>query len=153
MKVCATGKRAAALREAVSHELKIEAPPTLTRSCRDIERLDVCGRRELLAMACYLLDEWPGRFVHLCETYNVWSAALLRELEPAPFWYWHIIHDQLYRVSYTPSDEEIRSAIVHLTRQGVPLCKKSISRSLGTNNDVFRKRKSRTSFVHALRPA
>src|ERR1700760_3513015 len=97
-------------------------------------------------MARHLLDKWPGRFVRLCETHKVWSAALLRELEPAPFWYWRIVHGHLYRLSYTPSDEEIRSAITHLTRRGVTLCKKSISRCVGTN-DVFRKRKVRSSIL------
>lgn len=146
MKVCATGRRAAGLREAVARELKIKAPPRLTKSCRDIERLDVGDRRELLNMARHLLDEWPARFIRLCETYKVWSAALLRELDPAPFWYWRIVHDHLYRVSYTPSDEEIRSAVAHLKRRGVTPCKRSISRCLGTN-DVFRKRKTPAAFI------
>ena len=97
-------------------------------------------------MARYLLDEWPGRFVRLCETYKVWSATLLRELEPVPFWYWRVVHDHLYRVSYTPSDEEVRSAISHLKSRGVTPCKKSISRCLGTN-DVFRKRKTRGPLI------
>jgi TniQ len=149
MKVCATGKRAADLREAVSRELKIEEPPGLMKSCRDIERLDVGGRRELLDMARHLLDEWPARFVRLCETYNVWSAALLRELEPAPFWYWRVVHDRLYRVSYTPSDEEVRSAIAHLSRRGITPCKRSISRCLGTN-DVFRKRKTGATLMKSM---
>lgn len=141
MKVCATGKRADRLREAVRRELQIQAPPALTKSCRDIERLDVVGRRALLDMARHLLDDWPGRFVRLCEAHSVWSSALLRELTPAPFWYWRVVHDRLYRVCYTPSDQEIRAAIAHLRRRGVALCKRSISRCLGTNNDVFRKRR------------
>jgi hypothetical protein len=150
MKVCATGKRAAGLREAVARELKIEAPPRLTVSCRDIERLDVSGRRELLDMARHLLDEWPDRFVRLCETYNVWSAALLRELEPAPFWYWRVVHDHLYRVSYTPSDEEIRSVVQYITRTGGIPYRRAISKCLGMN-DVFRKRKTKGSFRTSTR--
>lgn len=145
MKVCATGKRAAGLREAVRRELNIKGPPTLTKSCRDIEQLDVGMRRGLLDMARHLLGEWPGRFIRLCETYNVWSAALLRELVPAPFWYWQVIHDHLYRVSYTPSDEEIRSAIRYITRAGGIPYQKAISKCLGMS-DVFRKRKTKASF-------
>lgn len=133
-----------------SHFVNIEAPATLTKSCQAIKGLDVGMRRELLDMPRYLFDEWPERFVRLCETYNVWSAALLRELNPAPFWYWSVVHDSLYRVSYMPSDEEIRSAAAYLTRCGVALNKRSISRRLSTNNDIFHKRKSRSALAHLL---
>lgn len=148
MKVFATGRRATALRECVNRALATGTPaPTLTRRDRDIERLGVGERRKLLDMALYLLTEWPWRFIHLCKTYRVWSAALLRELNPAPFWYWRVIHDHLYRIPYTPSDEEIRSAIAYLNRRGIPLNKKHISRCLGTNNDVFRKRKTQFPLI------
>ena len=143
MKICATGKRAARLREALRRELRIETPvSTSTNRYPEIERLDILERRKLLAMARHLLDEWPRTFIQICQANKVWSAALLRDLDPSPFWYWSVVHDYLYRVSYTPSDREIRSAIDHLNRTGVQLSKKSVSRCLGTNNDVFRKRRT-----------
>lgn len=150
MKVCATGKRATGLREAVSRELNIESPlPVLTEGSRDIERLDITERRKLLDMARYLLDEWPQRFVSLCLTLKVWSAALLRDLDDAPFWYWSVIHDHLYRISYTPSDQEILSVISHLNKTGQVLYHKNISRCLG-KGDVFRKRKDISPILSAL---
>jgi hypothetical protein len=88
MKVCATGKRAMTLRNFIIRELGMKAPlPTLTKQWRDIECLDIDERRKLLDMARYLLDEWPQRFILLCLAHKVWSAALLRDLDPAPFWY------------------------------------------------------------------
>jgi hypothetical protein len=141
MKVCATGKRAMGLREAVGRELNIERPlPTLNESGRDIERLHITERRKLLNMACHLLDEWPRRFIDLCLTHKVWSAALLRDMDEAPFWYWSVIHDHLYRISYTPSNQEILSAISYLSKTGQAIYHKNISRCLG-KGDVFRKRK------------
>lgn len=150
MKVCAMGRRTTLLCEAVSRELGMETPaPTLTKRSRDIEHLDIGERRRLLDMARHLLDEWPRAFIRLSQSNKIWSAALLRDLDPAPFWYWSVVHDHLYRVSYTPSDQEIRSAIAHLNCRGMPLCKKYVSRCLGTN-DVFRKRKNKSVFAHAL---
>jgi hypothetical protein len=144
MKVCATGKNAARLSEAVGSEASILKPlPALTKNVRYIECLGVTDRWKLVDMARYLLGDWPRRFILLCESQKVWSSALLRELNPVPFWYWSVVHDYLYRVSYKRSDAEIRSAIAYLERSSASLCKKSISRCLGTNNDLFRKRKSK----------
>jgi hypothetical protein len=150
MKVCATGKRAIGLREAISRELNIERPlPVLTESSRDIERLNIADRRKLLDMARYLLEEWPQRFIRLCLTHKVWSAALLRDLNDVPFWYWSVIHDHLYRISYTPSDQEILSVISHFNKTGQALHHKNISRILG-KGDVFRKRKDISLILSAL---
>jgi hypothetical protein len=66
-----------------------------------------------------------------------------------PFWYWSIIHDHLYRISYTPSNQEILSAITHLNRTGETLCQKNISRCLG-KGDVFRKRKDKSPLLSAM---
>lgn len=145
MKICAMGKRATGLREAVSHELNIKSPlPMLTTSRRDIERQDIADRRKLLDMARYLLAEWPQRFIHLCLTHNVWSATLLRDLDDAPFWYWSVVHDYLYQTSYVASDQEILSVINYLNKTGRPIYNKDISRWLG-QGDVFRKRKSKVA--------
>lgn len=141
MKVCAMEKRAAHLREAIANELGLKpSPPTLTKECRDIERLSTDERQALIDMARHLLSRWPHTLIRLCQSNKVWSAVLLRDLDPAPFWYWSVVHDHLYRISYTPSDQEIYSAISHLKSRGVALNKRQISRCLGTNNDVFRKR-------------
>lgn len=143
MKVCATPRRATSLREEVRNTLGIkDNVPTLMKECRDIERMGINERRTLLGMADYLLGEWPHRFIRLCQSHRVWSSTLLRELNPAPFWFWSVIHDHLCRTSYQPSHQEIISAIAHLNGKGFRVSKKSVSRFLGTNNDVFRKRKS-----------
>lgn len=144
MRLCAMGEKSAVLREAVSLEVYEGTPaPRSPPTGRDVERMGVAARRRALDMARHLLDGWPHGFIRLCQKNKVWSSVLLRDLEPAPFWYWSVIHAHLYRISYVPSEQEILSAISHLNRKGVPLCKKSISRCLGTNNDVFRKRKFR----------
>ena len=150
MKICATGKRAIALREAVHRELNIERPlPTCIGNNRKIEKLNILERRTVLGMARYLLDDWPQKFIHLCLAHKVWSAALLRDLHKPPFWYWSVVHDHLYRVTYTPSNQEILSAIMYLERKGQLFTNKDISMCLG-KGDIFRKRKDISPILLAL---
>lgn len=142
MRVCATGKQAFTLRDAIRIEFGTgSVAPVFLNKSRDIEHLAVCERRGLLDVARCLLEEWPDRFIHLCHKYKVWSSVLLRDLTLAPFWYWNVIHEHLYRAAYVPSNQEIHSAIAYLNSNAMPLNKKSITRCLGGKNDVFRKRK------------
>lgn len=143
IRVLATGKRAKTFREATGRECGYSRTftPSFEGKNREIERLPVSERRKLLDMARYLLGEWPNRFVSVCTRSRAWSSALLRDLEPAPFWYWSVIHDHLYRTSYRASDEEIRSAIIYINKTGGQLHQKAVSKLLGAQN-VFRKRKS-----------
>jgi hypothetical protein len=141
MRVLATGKKATVLREAVGRKCSVDAfTPTFQKSNRDIERLPVDERRMLVRMAWYLLKDWPQDFVAICSANNVWSAALLRDLEVAPFWYWNAIHEHLYRISYRPSDEEIDSAVNHIRKNSQALNKKTLSQWLGVTA-IQRKRK------------
>lgn len=150
MRMLATKGKAAGLREIAAREYEIDLPPSQpVSSGRDIERLSVRERVALVAICNRLLSNWPNEFVRFCREHRVWSASLLRDLEHAPFWYWKVVHDELYRIGYTPSDIEVQSVITHLVKTERPLNKKTISRALG-KGDVFRKRKSATSFTQML---
>lgn len=152
MRVLATGKRAAVLRDAVSRECGVESfTPTFNTKKRDVERLPVEDRHKLLILARHLLSDWPHRLAAICTATRVWSATLLRDLEPAPFWYWRAVHDHLYRVSYQPSDQEIKSVIRQIEKSGGIPFKKAISQRMGVN-DAFRKRKTDGSFLITSHP-
>lgn len=141
MRVVATGKRSAALRAAAIARWEVPVfTPSFSGNNRDIERLDVDTRRRLLAVARYMLEDWPERFVEFCEANRVWSSTLLRDIRDVPYWYWRVVTKHLYRYSYCPSDEEIDSAVAYLRSQNQPLNKKTISRLLGVT-DVRRKRR------------
>lgn len=141
MRVLARGKHAARLREAVRGDSGIDNfPPTYQSKNREIESLSVGERRILLNMACHLLGDWPRHFMAVCKAARVWSSILLRDLEIAPFWYWDVVHEHLYRYSYCPSTEEIDSAVGYLRRRGIVLNKKTLSRLLGVTA-VHRKRR------------
>lgn len=147
MRLLATGPRAVPLQDEVSRLCGLKRPaPFPAKGGRDIERMGVAQRRDLLMLADHLLGNWPERFLTFCLQHRVWSSALLKDFDDAPFWYWRVIHDQLYRPSYCPSDEEVRSAISYLSRAGSMPTTKAISKCLGVNN-VFRKRKTKDTFT------
>jgi hypothetical protein len=141
MRVVTTGKRSAALRAAAIARWDVSPfSPSFSGNSRDLERLDINTRRQLLAIARYMLEDWPERFVEFCRANRVWSSTLLRDLDDVPYWYWRVVTKHLYRYSYCPSDEEIDSAVAYLRGHNQPLNKKSISRLLGVTA-VHRKRK------------
>lgn len=141
MRILATGKKAVVLREAVGRACNEDfVAPVFETKNRDIERLKIGDRRRLLNMARYLLDDYPHRLISICTANRIWSATLLRDLKPAPFWYWDVIHEHLYRISYYPSDAEIDAALVYMLKRKLTLNEKALSRWLGVRA-VFRKRK------------
>ena len=113
--------------------------PPASRPHPDVQELDPTNRRQLLALACCLLEEWPSRFIELSRKYKVWSSLWLRNFEPsaherprtAPFWFWSVVHEHLYRAKYCPSEIETAAAINHLKRQGTVLNQSSLARLLG----------------------
>jgi len=44
----------------------------------------------------WLLNEWQQRFTTFCQSQKLFSSALLKDLEPVPFWYWREVVERLY---------------------------------------------------------
>jgi hypothetical protein len=128
------------LRRAISSTFDL--PPYIPLASHprpDVQELDTTDRRQLLALARCLLEEWPSRFIELSRKYKIWSSLWLRNFEPgaherprvAPFWFWSVVHDHLYRAKYSPSEIEMAAAISHLKHRGATLNYSSLSRLLG----------------------
>lgn len=141
MKVlCMQDKGIRKLRDTICDTYQIEPyiPPDATRQ-PDIQEQGISERRQLLGLTRCLLEEWPDRFITLSQRCGVWSSVWLRHLgsgsrgrsHAAPFWFWKVVHDHLYRTRYCPSEEEIKAAIFHLRRRGIALTKSSLARLLG----------------------
>ena len=122
--------------------------PVFPKGRTDIESLRVSERHQLKTLAAYLLSDWPDKFVKICAGEKVWSSTLLRDFEQAPFWYWIVVRDYLYRRSYCAADDEIAAAISHIDTSGGVTYRKAVSELLGSR-DVFRKRKSFSDFSYA----
>jgi len=133
-------KRLERLRMTLSelYGVEVYAPQPEGRS-PDVQEMGLSQRRQLLQIARCLLEEWPHRFVHLAQKHKVWSSLWLKHMEgcpwersqTAPFWFWRVVHDHLYRARYHPSDEEMREAGKHLKRKGLSPNKSELSRLLG----------------------
>lgn len=133
-------KRVAELRRVIGEAYSVEVyTPARVRVRPDVQELAVRERRQLLGAARCLLDEWPHRFIALTAQCKLWSSVWLRHLEPnanrqlriAPFWFWSVVHNHLYRASYHPSAREIEAAVKYLLRRDGRLTNSALSRLLG----------------------
>lgn len=105
----------------------------------DVQEQNIQVRRQLLQFAHCLLLDWPDRFITLARKHKLWSSLWLRNLDgsawdrsrTAPFWYWSVIHDHLYRAPYHPSNQEIQSAIRYLAKDRGVINKSVLARLLG----------------------
>lgn len=128
------------LRNVICDAYKVEPyiPSNSTRR-HDVQEQGISERRQLLGLTRCLLEDWPNRFITLARRCGVWSSVWLRHLgsgsrdgtHDAPFWFWRVVHEHLYRTRYQPSEEEAKAAIRHLRRRGLAITKSSLARLLG----------------------
>jgi hypothetical protein len=149
MKIAAMrDKRVDSLRHELGEKygIAIYSPPT-SRVHADVQELGIQARRQLLGVAYCLLEKWPHRFVELSRKHKIWSSIWLRHLDPparahalpVPFWFWSVVHDQLYRAKYCPSDKEMDTAIKYLRKNGKVVNKSALAQLLGIS--VVRRRR------------
>jgi len=108
------------------------------------ESIPIRDQARMLIKAVWLLNEWPQRFVGICEHSKLFSSALLKDLEQAPFWYWRVIVTKLYNPDTVVTTEEIQEAYRFMERRGIPISEFSLSKMLGVRQ-VFRKRAMKLS--------
>ena len=80
------------------------------------EHLPVLHRYKTLRLASWLIEDWSDKFIDIAKKTKLYISALLPYQEAVPFWYWSPIYNHLVKKSYAPSEEEIRSALLFLTR-------------------------------------
>jgi len=91
----------------------------------DIQEQSVTTRRELLFFAEYLLNNWSHTFVRLSRECKIWSSFWLKNMDGspwkrsrvAPFWFWRIVYENLYRKKYHPTKTETEEAIKYLSKK------------------------------------
>lgn len=105
----------------------------------DLQERNVRERRQLLGLTRCIMEDWPNNFIALAQEHSVWSSVWLRHLDTgsrnrsqsAPFWFWRVVRQHLYRKHYCPSDEEIRSATTYLRNRNLVVNDSALSRLLG----------------------
>jgi hypothetical protein len=53
----------------------------------DLRRVTVRKRADMVAMAAWLLEKWPGRFISLCQNNEVRQDHVLKLFPSAPIWF------------------------------------------------------------------
>ncbi len=142
-RLMATGRRKEVIQAAMS---KLISLPKLSRrfwgGLKYVDNMFVEDRYCCIAMANWLLDKWPDRFITFCRENGILSSDLLRDMKNAPWWYFKTVYNYLYRPDYSPSDEEIKQAIIYLKTNKQAINETSISKLFGIRN-VFRKREKK----------
>lgn len=87
-------------------------------------------RHWLVLMALWLLQEWPDRFVEVCQAARMWQSWLLSG-EQFPWWFERVVKHRLDQSIYQPNPEEASCAAGYLTGRGIPLSRNSIEQFLG----------------------
>jgi hypothetical protein len=92
----------------------------ITKGHKMFESVPIKDQAEMQVKVLWLLDDWPSRFVIICEQHKLLSSALLRDMDPAPFWYWRVVNEYLYRPDRFVTEVEIREAIKYMEDRGMP---------------------------------
>ncbi|MGB9182231.1 MAG: TniQ family protein, partial [Pyrinomonadaceae bacterium] len=99
------------------------------------ETLGITTRRVAIIIMQKLLNNWPDEFINFSRTINVQSDAWNRKhsIIETPFWYWKVIHLNLRRTRYIPSEQEITSIFNHLRKTGREVTRKELCKYLSHN--------------------
>jgi hypothetical protein len=113
---------AAALRRGLAREvgLKITEVPSEV-GVPPVESLSPRTRHDLMQAASVLLQQWPARFLAICEGEGVWGSAVRRDWEDSeaiPFAFADPIRS-LDRTFYVPNEAEVESIRQYLIWQGL----------------------------------
>lgn len=135
LKLLVSGKHGPKLRAGVG--LKGCAVP----NGKAFEAIPIEKQALLLTKVVWVLDDWPARFVGVCEKEKLFSSVLLKDFQDAPFWFWAVVLESLYHADRKVSETEVRAALRYMERQGMEYSERALSRLLGVGQ-VFRKRGS-----------
>lgn len=86
---------------------------SLAQSPLPFEYLDVGRRLQLLLRACWLLQDWPSRFVESCRRAHLSRSRITEFPDRLPFWLERGI-SQLDQRIYSPNHDELTAAATYL---------------------------------------
>lgn len=101
-------------------------------------------RHELILAALWLLQEWPDRFIEVCNKARMWQSWLLCGKQ-LPWWFESVAKSRLDRAKYVPNSEEAARAAEYLKRHGVPVTKQAVGKLLGGRDFLASRRYARKS--------
>ncbi|MNH51648.1 hypothetical protein D3C73_32970 [compost metagenome] len=145
-RVIAKGPRAAGFRAAITSRWGGDDAPFGHSLLREAEGLEVDDRYRLFDLVARGMHAWPDRFVEAAKAAKLWQSWAVRDDPRPPFAYADLVSSQLARPSYSPSVEEVRSAVAYLRRQNPGFTRRDLIRLLGDSESiaiVFRQERRR----------
>lgn len=100
-----------------SYDIQPELQLTLgKRNC--FESFDVLTRLGFLTIARQLLNDWPNEFIAFSKANHLRSKIWLRSNPSVPYWFSTVVNENLNHPKYSPSKEEVGSAINYIRGTG-----------------------------------
>lgn len=112
-------------------ELGCEGLPHLPLA---FEYMDVDRRLQLTLRACWLLMDWPERFIGCCREAQLSRCRIAETPDLLPYWVETVI-SQLDQRTYLPTEREITVAAKYLLTQGRGVCWQSLGELFGVSRD------------------
>ncbi len=116
------------------------------------ESLDVITRRIIVFLMSALLKDWSSEFIQFSRAYkiesDVWSH---QQQDNIPYWYWSIIHLNLKRTRYLPTEQEVTAIFDFIERTGRPSTTSELLKYL--NSGVAQTRRKRRGLTQAAKYA
>lgn len=119
-RVLAGGKFARPLRDRLSSDESARREASLVPRVKEPERLPPRRRIQLLEMVVTLLDDWPDRFIAVCEDAGISQWHLLKRPMDVPFIFWEPVYRLLSDPVRTVPQDELMEGIGVLKRAGLP---------------------------------
>ncbi|MDT4811007.1 TniQ [compost metagenome] len=110
----------------------------LPRQGLGFEYMDVDRRLQLMLRACWLLQDWPTRFVESCRGAHLSRSRMPEVADQLPFWFESGV-SQLDQRVYFPSDEEITAAVAYLVCHHRRVTWQSMVELLSVNRDCAKR--------------
>lgn len=76
-------------------KMRIQAIPTV----RDLETTSTFDREHLIRIGCWLLENWPARFVSLCKETKLSSYAVVKDGARLPTWFLEEVKHNIHQPS------------------------------------------------------
>ncbi len=102
------------------------------------EYMGVGRRLQLMLRACWLLQDWPARFVECCRGAHLSRSRITEFPDQLPFWLETGI-SQLDQRIYTPNHEEMTAAAAYLAGQGQQLSWQSMKELFDVHKDCAKR--------------
>lgn len=129
------GRNGLRLRQRLSRAIGVNIGQSASKSGFDFEYLTAAERLNLLLVVTWLMDEWPARFVAICNEANFTRSRLAEEVSALPYWIAQVADVFLDNRLLLPSSQEVMSACNYLISSQKEVSPQALGSLLGLSRD------------------